>query len=537
MKNALAYARVSTKEQAEKGLSIPAQLKAIREYAKSHGFRILGEYVDEGESARTADRPEFLKMIKRCQKDKSIEAVIVHKIDRFSRNNIDFYVYKAILKKEGVRLISVTENLEETPSGEFIENVLVAMAQFYSRNLGEEVLKGMKEKFRKGEWPIKAPIGYKNVRDESGHSYVVEDKNTSYLIKQMFKLYATGQYSLNSLSEEMAKRGLKTKRGKMFSAERIKRILRNKFYVGKMVLWGEEVQGKHKPLIDENLFNQVQNILSERKITQEKWQKRDFLLRGLLYCQSCKKKLTAEYHPRGKYYRCQNNIHTRCSEPYIPTKMLESQIETLYNLMEPSPRLLKLLKAEIEEVFANFQAKSKNEILRLKRKIAENEAKMDALVDNLASRVITPDIYRKYSQKYQKEIKEARDRLAVLQKDYSSNFDFIDKCMILASTLSKLHKKFNFSQRKKLAKAIFKRIWVKNKEIRKIELNPPFDFLLKDQTRKIHKVFPNLVFEHYPIRSTKREKFEHLINVIDLPSTSLIKPLIKVLKSKFDYAS
>ncbi|MGQ9597328.1 MAG: hypothetical protein ACUVQY_09965 [Thermoproteota archaeon] len=147
--------------------------------------------------------------------------------------------------------------------------------------------------------------------------------------------------------------------------------------------------------------------------------------------------------------------------------------------MEPSTKLLKLLKAEIEEVQKNFQAKSKNEIAKLKRKISENEAKMDALVDNLASRVITPDVY-KNTAKNMREIKNARDRLAVLEKDYSSNFDFIDKCMILASTLSRLHKKFSFRQKKKLAKAIFKKIWVKNREIRKIELNPPFDFLLKD---------------------------------------------------------
>ena len=405
MKNALAYARVSTKEQAEKGLSIPAQLKAIREYANSHGFRILEEYVDEGESARTSDRPEFLKMIKRCQKDKTIDAVIVHKIDRFSRNNIDFYAYKAILKKEGVRLLSVTENIDENPSGEFIENVLVAMAQFYSRNLAEEVLKGMKEKFERGEWPNKAPLGYKNVRDEKGHSEVVEGKNTSYLIKQMFRLYATGQYSLGSLSEEMAKRGLKTKNGKPLSAESVKHILQNKFYIGIMEMWGEQVKGKHKPIIDESLFNQVQNILAERKITQDKWQKRDFLLRGLVYCQNCKRRLTAEVHPRGEYYRCQSSLHNYCKEPYIPVKLLEENVGRPYELMGPSPKLLKLLKAEIEEVFANFQAKSKNEIAQLKRRMAENEAKMDTLVDNLVTRTITPEVYRKYSQKYQNEIK------------------------------------------------------------------------------------------------------------------------------------
>ena len=528
MKNALAYARVSTKEQAEKGLSIPAQLKAIREYARSHDLCILQEYTDLGESAKTANRPGFREMIKRCQKDKTVDAIIVHKIDRFSRSNIDFFAYKAILKKEGIRLISVSENIEETPSGEFIENVLVAMAQFYSSNLAEEVLKGMKEKFRRGEWPFRAPIGYKNIRDEKGHAYIVEDKKTSYLIKQMFKLYATGEYSFASLAEEMAERGLRTRYGKHLSPERIKSVLANSFYVGKMRLWGEERKGKHKPLVDEALFRQVQNVMKERKITQDRWQKRDFLLRGLLYCQNCKRRLTAEVHERGSYYRCPYNVNNPiCKEPYIPTKHLESQIEKLYSLMGPSPRLLKILKAEIEEVQNNFKAKSSNEIQNLKRRIRENEAKMDTLVDNLATKTITPEIYKKYSQRYEKEIKEARDRLAVLEKDYSRNFDFIDKCMILASTLSKLHKIFSFQQKKKLAKALFRRIWVKNKEIKRIELNPPFDFLLRNQTRKIHTVFPNLVFEHYPIKSTQKEKFEHLRIAIDNPNTPLIYELIK----------
>ena len=502
MKIAIAYARVSTKEQAEKGLSIPAQLKAVREFARSHDFRILEEFVDHGESAKTADRPEFRNMMKRCQKDKTIDAVIVHKIDRFSRNNIDFFAYKAILKKEGIKLLSVSENIDENPSGEFIENVLVAMAQFYSSNLAEEVLKGMREKFERGEWPMKAPLGYKNERDDRGHSHVIEDKHTSYLIKQIFKLYATGRYSLGSLSEEMARRGLKTKQGKLFSPERMKNILKNRFYIGTMEMWNKQVRGKHQPIIEESLFNQVQNILQERKITQDKWQKRDFLLRGLVYCQSCQGRLTAEVHPRGEYYRCQSGVNCNCAQPYIPVKSLESQLGRLYELMTPSDKLLKLIKVEIEEVQKNFKAKSTHERSNLKRKVAESEAKMDTLVDNLATRTITPEVYQKYSQKYEKETKEARGRLAVLEKDYSSNFDFIDKCLILASTLSRLHKVFSFRQKKNLARAIFKRIWVKDKEIRRVVLNPPFDFLLKNQTRKIRSAFPDLVFEHYPIRGT-----------------------------------
>lgn len=400
------------------------------------------------------------------------------------------------------------------------------MAQFYSSNLAEETLKGLKEKFSRGEWPVTAPIGYKNVRNEKGHAYVVEDKDISYFIKQMFKLYATGQYSLGSLSEEMGYRGLMTKNRKLFSPERIKRILQNRFYIGKMRMWNQEVKGIHKPIVDESLFNQVQNILSERKVTQDKWQKRDFLLRGLVYCQNCKRRLTAEVHARGDYYRCQSSINHKCSEPYIPIKPLESQIEKLYRLMEPPTKLLKLIKVEIEEVQKSFQAKSSNEILNLKRKISENGAKMDALIDNLATRTITPEVYKKYSQKYEKEIRNARNRLAILEKDYSSNFDFIDKCMILASSLSHLHKIFSFRQKKNLARAIFKRIWVKDKAIKKIELNPPFDFLFKDRYKKIKSGFPDIVFEHYPVKGTRKDMFEHLIDSVDSPVFPLVQDLL-----------
>lgn len=203
-------------------------------------------------------------------------------------------------------------------------------------------------------------------------------------------------------------------------------------------------------------------------------------------------------------------------------------------LMKPSAKLLKLLKLEIEEVQKNFKAKSTNEIRNLKRKIKENEAKMDALVDNLATRTITPEVYKKYSQKYEKEIKNTSDRLKVLDKDYNTSFDFIDKCMILASTLSRLHKVFSFRQRKNLAKALFKRIWVKDKEIKKIELNPPFDFLFKDRIKKIKSSFPDLVFERYPVEGTKKDKFEHLAEAINSPVYSIVLNLIKPISTNDD---
>jgi DNA invertase Pin-like site-specific DNA recombinase len=465
-------------------------------------------------------------MIKYCQNNKGIDAIIVHKIDRFSRNNIDFYAYKAILKKEGVKLLSVSENIDENPSGEFIENILIAMAQFYSSNLATEVLKGMKEKFERGEWPLKAPVGYKNIRDESGKAIIVEDESKSYIIKRLFELYATNNYSLQELSLEAARHGLLSRTNKPLSPEAIKKILKNKFYIGIMQLWNKEVKGKHKPLIDESLFNQVQTILANRSNNHDKNQNRDYLLRGLLYCLKCNRRLTAETHLRGEYYRCQNNLYAKCDSRYIPIKVLEDKIERIFSLLKPSEELKQLIRLEIEEVKNNILAKQKDEVNILKKKIAEYKAKIDTLVDNLASKTITGEVYERYAQKYEQIIKVSKDRLAVLEKDYTSNFDFIDKCLILISTISKLYSRLSFRQRKQLAKAIFKAIWVKDKNIKYIQLNSPFDFLLKDNIKKIK----GIKFEHYPPKTTKVEKFEHLINAIYSPNANVILDLVKSIR-------
>lgn len=191
--NCLIYLRVSTKEQAKEGYSIPAQREACLKYIRDKGWILVDEYVDRGESAKTSDRPQLQEMLQRIRDDKSVNAVVVHKIDRLARNMEDHVVIKAALRKNDVQLVSVTENIEDSASGRLVEGILAAIAEFYSANLANEVKKGMLQKAKSGGCVYQAPFGYRNVTEDQGGklvSVVKVDENEAHFVQMAFKLYA-----------------------------------------------------------------------------------------------------------------------------------------------------------------------------------------------------------------------------------------------------------------------------------------------------------------------------------------------------------
>ncbi len=167
-KTALVYLRVSRKEQAQRdgdaeGYSIPAQRAACQRKAESMGAEVVGEYVDRGESARSADRPELQRLLAALQAE-PVDFVIVHKVDRLARNRHDDVVLTAAITATGAQLVSVSENIDETPSGLLLHGIMSSIAEFYSRNLAAEVIKGTQQKVSAGGTPHVAPLGYLNVR-------------------------------------------------------------------------------------------------------------------------------------------------------------------------------------------------------------------------------------------------------------------------------------------------------------------------------------------------------------------------------------
>lgn len=524
--NCLLYAHVSTDKQAQKDLSIPAQIEAMRTYAKKNGWKIAGHFVDEGESARTANRPELKKLIEHCRENKGVDAAIVHKIDRLARNLIDYATIKAILKQKGIRLISVSEPFDDNPVGHLLENIIASISEWYSANLGEEIKKSHSEKLRQGEWPMKPPIGYKSVKGENDRIKHVPDLEKAQLIRQLFELFSTGNYSLRTLAEEMGERGLKTRYGRYYSPESIKDLLKKRFYIGRLEWKGKEYRGKHDPIVSPELFYAVQEVLKRRSVDTGEKGRLEFLLRGVAYCQVCNKKLTEENHPRGNYYRCMpDSLNSdKCDERYIPVNILDAQLEAFYERIQPPKELLELLKLEMRQIAERRKQIAQTEIKTLTRKINELENKEMKLLDEKLGGKTSNEIYEKMQRQYSEKRKEAEARLSQLEVDYEDPLDFLDKCIVIGSMLSYLHERFDFKHKKYLVKAIFEKIYVRDRMITDVKLNPPFSILLSEDIKRL--------FEESPSEATKEDVFEQIVRYIFSDRYRAAKDLIGHLIDK-----
>jgi site-specific DNA recombinase len=301
--DAVIYLRVSTKEQAAKdetgeGYSIPAQREACLRHIAERGWNLAGEFTDAGESARTADRPMLKELLRRVAEG-GVGAVVVHKIDRLARSMEDHVAIRAAFRRAGVQLVSVTENIEETASGRLVEGIHALMAEFYSANLAGEIRKGMTQKAKMGGWPTKAPIGYLNVREKSAGkeiAKVILDPERALLVREAFRLYATGEYSLPELQATMHAKGLTSpfarRPGAPVSVSKLAELLANPFYIGVVQWGGVRYQGQHKALIPKSLFDRVQDTLRARDVAGVRQRRHEHYLKGLLFCGECGRRLS-----------------------------------------------------------------------------------------------------------------------------------------------------------------------------------------------------------------------------------------------------
>ena len=329
--NCLIYARVSTDKQADKELSIPAQLHACRQYATQRNWIVSEEFVELGVSARTANRPKLHELLALCRKSDEINVVLVHKIDRLARNVADHAIIRALLRQRGIRLASVVENLDDSVSGQLVEHVMAAIAEFHSSNLSEETKKGMRQKVMQGGWPHRPPRGYRVHRDAAKSSVVI-DPLEGPLIASAFELYSSGWYSVKRLSRHLANRGLTSRSKTPLAPSHLRRLLKNPFYVGRLVWKNLQLPGRHEPLISPQLFDRVQQVFASRR-TERRHTKgpAEFSLRLVGLCATCHGRMTVERHRRWSYYRCTRQAYRRdrCAARYCPTSKAHADFERI----------------------------------------------------------------------------------------------------------------------------------------------------------------------------------------------------------------
>ena len=340
--------RVSTREQArtgggDEGYSIPAQREAGQEKAQQLDAAVTGTYIDAGESAKTARRTELQRMLRDVKKHRPTY-VIVHKIDRLARNREDDIAINLALRKAGTTLISCSETLTDTPSGRFLYNIMADMAQFYSDNLAQEVLKGLVSKAKDGGTPYKAPLGYPHKReyiDGADRRWVELDPERAPLIRWTFEQYATGDWTVVDLFFALREKGLTTRPAgatplREVSVNTLHSILRNSYYLGIVTYQGVTYEGKHEPLIEPELWLRVQDVLAAHAHAGDKDRKHTHYLRGTIFCGECGSRLIFSRNKgNGGYYdyficvKKRTRSHN-CPRPAIRLEKIEDGIATFY---------------------------------------------------------------------------------------------------------------------------------------------------------------------------------------------------------------
>lgn len=364
---AVTYLRVSTSRQAHKngeaeGYSIPAQRDACARKASELGADIIQEFTDAGASARSADRPGLQEML-RFIVDNSVSYVVVHKLDRLARDRADDVAILLAIKSAGAVLISVTENIDDTPAGKFQHAVMAGMAEYYSSNLSHEAKKGIAQKAKSGGTHGVAPLGYLNTvtriegREIKG---VMVDTERADHIRWAFRLYAEGQTSISTLRDLLEERGLRSRKtlkyvGSPLSNAQVHRMLGNPYYIGKIVHRGVIYDGTHEPIIDDDTWHYVQSVRSGRRIAGDRSWKHNHFLKGSLVCHHCDGRIGFGYSS-GKggqyaYFFClgRHTGRTTCDLPYLPADEVKKEVRREWR------RKVHFSREEIESVTADVQ--------------------------------------------------------------------------------------------------------------------------------------------------------------------------------------
>lgn len=376
--NVVIYARYSNCKQREE--SIEGQVKACTEYAKKYGYNIVHTYIDRAISGKTDDRPQFQIMINDSAK-RFFEGVLVYQLDRFSRDIYDSVVYECILEKNGVKVISIKEEFDDSPSGILLKGVVRTVSQYEVSSLAVKVKRGMDINAEKGvSNGGTIPLGYKI----ENKKYVINEA-TAPIVKEIFQKYADG-WSIKSICESLNERQLKTSKGSAFNKSSFYTMLRNKTYIGVYIRNGEEFYNTFPQIIDNELFEKVQIRLNANKEAPARSRaKAEYILSGKLYCGYCKEKMIGhssnQISKKGvifNYYKCKNSGGKKPCKKKMVTKYYIEQVivEECRKLL--TPKNIKRIARQTTKIVAGMEDKTQLKLLenQIKEKQQETQNQM-----------------------------------------------------------------------------------------------------------------------------------------------------------------
>lgn len=415
MKIGAAYIRVSTERQDE--YSPESQLKLIRAEADRRDILVPDEYVfyDDGISGRKAEkRPEFIRMIGLAKsKDRPFDIIFVWKFSRFARNQEESIVYKSLLKRNNVDVVSISEPMIDGPFGTLIERIIEWMDEYYSIRLSGEVKRGLTERALRGLPNVSPPIGY---RIQNGE-YIVHPEEAE-VVKRIFAEYIAGK-KVFRIVQDLRSEGFVRANGNPIDYRGAYYILNNPVYTGK-TRWSQDgrkasqriyndpaeiiAQGKHEPIIDDDTWEKTQAELASRKVINQRyahgWVNHENMLRGVLKCSNCG--ATLVLHNSDKGFNCQNYCRGRCAvSHYISIKKITDMV--LKQLAEDADEMRSKAKIKPSEgqkkETVNYDKLISREKTKLQRAKEAYQAGIDSITEYRSTRQAVEGKIEEYKRK------------------------------------------------------------------------------------------------------------------------------------------
>ena len=482
----VSYLRVSSKGQVNtdynpEGVSIPAQREKIEERGRELGSAKAEEFIDPGRTARTIDqRPEFQAMIQYLREHPNVRYVIVYMLSRFARNRLDDAIMVATLEKLGVRLISAVEkNIDDTPTGRMLHGMLAVINEYASSQSAEDVKYKMGQKAKSGGTITRAPVGYLNTIehiDDRRVRTVIIDPVRGPLIHSAFELYATSEFTLADLADELYERGLRMPRTARYpergiSPNRLAVLLRDDYYAGWITYGDQKIPGRHEALVSADLFDRVQDVANSRTQSQELRRVHHHEAKGSLFCGSCRRSrgenrrmiFQQAINRQGRayhYFFCTGRYDHSCELPYVPLDRVEEAIEEHYATVGFAPEFIATVRAELTALVGDQQQTAKLLHGQITKQLAALDVKETNLIDLAADGTLPTAKIRTKLHQITMERERLTARLNTTDQDLATTAELIETCLKLLDDPQALYRRCDEHQRRRLNQALFEALYI-----------------------------------------------------------------------------
>lgn len=410
-----------------------------------------------------------------------VNVILCEKIDRLTRNLKDAAIASDWVHEDDQREIHfVKENFvvnQNTKAHDnFIWDMKVAVARFYTNNLSEEVKKGQKEKLAQGWLPTKPPLGYKTV-GEKGHKIHVVDEDTAPFVQRMFELYATGEYSLMALGKQLQEEGLRTRTGSALVKSRLHDLLCDPFYYGAM-RWKDVVyeRGAHQPLISKDLYDRVHQVLNGGQTPH--MSKKTFQFRKLFKCSECGGTITGEIQKGHVYYHC--NHYRKCSQKkYTREELMEEKLLGVFKFLE------NMTQAEADEIKTRIRANhaqeaeyKENQVKTLSARYAAAQRRIDNLYEDRLDERISSEFWEQKHKELNTEREAIREQLEKMQTEEAKYFEIWLHIIDLAHRAREIYERRSPEEKRMLLRYLFSNLTLSDEDVA-YTFTPAMDIVAK----------------------------------------------------------